>query len=177
MIKLQDFATQQGVTDRQVQRLLKKYASELEGLYERKGPNGTWLSPKACEILRSKMRQTPVVVGDNEIYQKYELLQEENRNLLKALNGAKDRIIELQEAQALLEASKKEVQLLEGFIQDAKSEINVLTNEKAVVSADRDEWKGKATQNEQNAQALSEELTDIKGKWWYKLFAGKKGRE
>lgn len=62
MIKLQDFATQQGVTDRQVQRLLKKYESELEGLYERKGPNGTWLTDEACDILRSKMKQAPAAV-------------------------------------------------------------------------------------------------------------------
>lgn len=62
MIKLQDFAVQQGVTDRQVQRLLKKYEEELQGLYERKGPNGTWLTDEACDILRSKMKQAPAAV-------------------------------------------------------------------------------------------------------------------
>ena len=62
MIKLQDFARQQGVTDRQVQRLLRKYAADLDGKYERTGPNGTWLSDEACEILRGKMRQAPVTV-------------------------------------------------------------------------------------------------------------------
>lgn len=62
MIKLQDFANQQGVTDRQVQRLLKKYEAELEGLYDRKGPNGTWLTDEACDILRGKMKQAPAAV-------------------------------------------------------------------------------------------------------------------
>lgn len=62
MIKLQDFATQQGVTDRQIQRLLKKYETELDGLYQRKGPNGTWLTDEACEILRSKMRHVPATI-------------------------------------------------------------------------------------------------------------------
>ena len=58
MIKLQDFARQVGVTDRQIQRLLKKYEEEFEGLFDRKGQNGTWLSDEACELLRSKMRFT-----------------------------------------------------------------------------------------------------------------------
>lgn len=62
MIKLQDFAKQQGVTDRAVQKHLNKYAEELEGLYQRKGPNGTWLTDEACEILRSKMKQAPVTI-------------------------------------------------------------------------------------------------------------------
>ena len=60
MIKLQDFARQQGVTDRAIQKHLNTYAEDLEGLYERKGPNGTWLTDEACEILRSKMKQQPI---------------------------------------------------------------------------------------------------------------------
>lgn len=66
MIKLQDFARQQGVTDRAIQKHLKTYADELEGLYERKGPNGTWLTDEACEILRSKMKQQPVVLFEED---------------------------------------------------------------------------------------------------------------
>ena len=66
MVKLQDFATQQGVTDRQVQRLLKKYESELQDKFERHGHNGTWLTDEACEILRSKMKQQPIVVSDED---------------------------------------------------------------------------------------------------------------
>ena len=53
MIKLQDFAKECGVTDRAIQKHLVKYADELNGLYERKGPNGTCLlytspSPRDC---------------------------------------------------------------------------------------------------------------------------------
>ena len=62
MIKLQDFARECGVTDRAIQKHLKTYAEELEGLFQRKGPNGTWLTDEACEILRSKMRQQPLAV-------------------------------------------------------------------------------------------------------------------
>ena len=63
MIKLHQFALNQGVSDRQVQRLIVKYGDEIEGLYERRGHNGTWLSEEACEILKGKMR-----VKENEVY-------------------------------------------------------------------------------------------------------------
>lgn len=65
-VKLQDFAAKQGVTDRQIQRQLKKYGAELEGLYQRKGPNGTWLSDEACTFLRSKMKQESILVRERE---------------------------------------------------------------------------------------------------------------
>lgn len=65
MIKLQDFARQQGVTDRAVQKQLKKHEHELGGLYERKGPNGTWLSEEACDFLRRQMKAAPVALYDD----------------------------------------------------------------------------------------------------------------
>lgn len=134
MIKLQDFARERGVTDRAIQKHLKTYAAELEGLYERKGPNGTWLSEEACEILKSKMKQAPLVVGDSEQQRETERLKAENEKLKDALLDARDKIIELQDKQALLEAAEKETKLLEGFIADAKAEIKVLTDEKRDLS-------------------------------------------
>ena len=83
MIKLQDFAKECGVTDRAIQKHLVKYADELNGLYERKGPNGTWLSDAACDILRSKMKQQPIVVSDGSLARQAEELKAENVQLLK----------------------------------------------------------------------------------------------
>ena len=77
MIKLQDFARQQGVTDRAIQKHLKKYAAELEGHIEKKGPNGTWLDDEACKILRSKMIIRPASLVDPKIESK--LQQQELR--------------------------------------------------------------------------------------------------
>lgn len=88
MLKLQDFSKQQGVSDRQVQRLLKKYEKELEGLFERKGPNGTWLSDEACEILRGKMKTQPVAVYEED--PKVALLQQENEALRRQLDKANE---------------------------------------------------------------------------------------
>lgn len=88
MIKLQDFARQMGVTDRAVQKHLKKYAAELEGLYQRKGPNGTWLTEEACEILRNKMRQQPIAVADAESNREKAELRTENERLHRELEAA-----------------------------------------------------------------------------------------
>lgn len=88
MLKLQDFSKQQGVSDRQVQRLLKKYEAELEGLFERKGLNGTWLSDEACEILRSKMKTQPVAIYEED--PRVALLQQENEALRRQLDKANE---------------------------------------------------------------------------------------
>lgn len=83
MIKLRDFARERGVTDRQVQRLLKKYEEQLAGQFERRGQNGTWLTDEACEFLISKMRSSPVVVGDGEQLREHMQLRKENDELLR----------------------------------------------------------------------------------------------
>ena len=94
-----------------------------------------------------------------------EHLLEENRNLLKALNGAKDRIIEMQGVQARLEAAEKETKILEGFIQDAKTEIATLTEEKAQETA-------RAAEAAKRAELAEAELAAYKALPWYKKLFG-----
>jgi len=80
MIKLQDFARECGVTDRQIHRLLSKYEDEVTGHFERQGQNGTWLDEIACDILRSKMKKTPPAVSDQQtVREKEELLKKVER--------------------------------------------------------------------------------------------------
>lgn len=158
MIHLHDFAQQQGVTDRAIQKHLKKYAADLEGLYERKGPNGTWLSDEACEILRSKMKQQPITIMESSDVEK--------------------------ELRKKLEDKQNKIELLQGFLLDAKDEIKALTDEKyaleaqnrriALLEADNEAVRVKALEAEKTAQAASDELTAIKGTLWYKLFGPKK---
>lgn len=180
MIKVQDFATKYGVTDRQVQRLLKKYEDEMAGHYERQGPNGTWIDETGERILRSKMRQAPIVLHDSEVGQKIAHLEQENESLKDKLILALEKV---QEQQALLDdgrasqlmlqaaeeqakqtaqeladihqqlgATKKEARILEGFLQDAKAEIAVLSDE-------RDEAKELARLDREKAKKAQDELT------------------
>lgn len=157
MIKLQDFAKQQGVTDRAIQKHLKTYASELEGLYERKGPNGTWLTDEACELLRSKMRQMPMTIMDvaavdQELREKLEEKQSKIEKLQDALLEAKDQIDVLKDEKHQLELENAKIPLL---------------------SSDNEEKDKSIDELETKLKTASDELTTIKSKWWYKLFAGK----
>lgn len=120
MIKVQDFAAKQCVTDRQVQRLLKKYAEELTDHFERRGSNGTWLDDYACSFLRSHMKQQPIVVSDNSISEHMEELEAENRRLHQKMETLQDLLtaalqkqLAYQEAQFRLEASEDARRALE----------------------------------------------------------------
>jgi DNA repair exonuclease SbcCD ATPase subunit len=131
--KLQDFAKECGVTDRAIQKHLVKYADELNGLYERKGPNGTWLSDAACDILRSKMKQQPIVVSDGSLARQAEELKAENVQLLKELHNVQTDIIELQRQNTKLIAENARISLLEA---DNEAKAQQLTDaEKSAQSA------------------------------------------
>ena len=193
MIKLQDFAKECGVTDRAIQKHLQKHEKELEGHYERRGKNGTWLDETAQAFIRSLMIQQPVVVGDESLYRDYEALRKENEELLKenkevwkALSMAREQLLDVKDAQLQLDAAKKEKELLEGFIRDAKKEIDTLTREKAQEVAQACSEASEAIRREQVAleqkssveaenEALREALKEAEGKLdevkklpWYK---------
>lgn len=139
MIKLQDFAKQQGVTDRAIQKHLKTYAEELEGLYQRKGPNGTWLTDEACEILRSKMKQppAPIIFEEDPRIPKLEARVDELEKLLsekekmltisqqatqEAQNKVNLMLDEVQKVKGLEEGTKA----LEGKLKDAEDELKAV---------------------------------------------------
>lgn len=172
MIKLQDFARQQQVTDRQVQRLLKKYAAELEGLYERKGPNGTWFSEEACEILRSKMKTPPApAIFDKD--PRFEQLEEENRKLERELYETQKRFTDYSIHVAdMLQTASNQIALAERA-GEYKERIEAQDAQISDLSAERDELRQKAAELEKTAENANMELSAIKNKWYYKWFAKK----
>lgn len=158
VIKLQDFAKECGVTDRAIQKHLVKYADELNGLYERKGPNGTWLSDAACDILRSKMKQQPIVVSDGSLARQAEELKAENVQLLKELHNVQTDIIELQRQNTKLIAENARISLLEA---DNEAKAQQLTDaEKSAQSANSklSETTKAFEDKEQQLQAEIEQL-------------------
>lgn len=134
MIKLQDFAKECGVTDRQIQRLLKKYAEECKGHYERKGPGGTWLDKECQQILRSHMKVKEIVLFDSEQQKRIKELEEriERKDViierLQEREGEKDqRIKKLESDQLLLEERKNEkINQLEESLQHEKERSDCL---------------------------------------------------
>lgn len=149
MIKLQDFAVQQGVTDRQVQRLLKKYEEELQGHYERKGPNGTWLTDEACDILRSKMKQAPAAVFEPD--PRVGQLQQDLAATKQELNDTKVAAREIWEQ--LKEKDKRMNLLL-----DENNELRLQAASVPLLEADNEAARVKTQEAVEAAQKAQDEL-------------------
>ena len=135
MIKLQDFARECGVTDRAIQKHLKTYAEELDGLYQRKGPNGTWLTEEACEILRSKMMKRPAAIIEED--KRVPELEARVRELEKMLTLAQQRV----------DAAQGRV--LE--LQEQAGRVALLEANTAILAETRDAHKAEASRNAQKA--------------------------
>ena len=180
MIKLQDFARENGVTDRAIQKHLKTYAAELEGLFERNGPNGTWLSEEACDFLRSKMKRAPIVVSDGEISRKLNALETENKDLLAELKDVYKEMAELKGAQARLEAAEASQKLLEESRDEYKAQAEKQAQEAAEASQKAAEAAQRAQEMEILLKAAEEEKNALKADFeaykslpWYKKFLNK----
>lgn len=151
MIKLQDFARECGVTDRQIQRLLKKYEEDLTGLYERKGSNGTWLTDEACEILRSKMKQLPpaVFTQDPRVKELEQAVAEQKALVAEAKLMAKDYWEQLKE-------KEKSMRLLI----EQNNDLQLKAASVARLEADNEAARVKIAQAEKDAQKAQKELVD-----------------
>lgn len=121
--KIKDFATQMGVSDRQIQRLVKKYEAELSGKIERRGQNGTWLSDEACDFLRSKMKTNPTVVSDRTLLLEKERLEAEAKKMHEQIEGLQAFIIKLQQEKEKLALADKEVKMLQEYRAEDKARI------------------------------------------------------
>lgn len=113
MIKLQDFARECGVTDRAIQKHLKKHEQELAGHFQRMGPNGTWIDDDAQEFIRNLMVKKSVAVTDRQTLRELEQLKAKIV-LLEERIERKDILIEnLQqtrdEKQKLLDAAERKL--------------------------------------------------------------------
>lgn len=126
MIKLQDFARECGVTERAIQKHLKTYAAELEGLYQRKGPNGTWLTDEACDIIRSKMKQQPVTVIETD---------ERTAELEARIRTLETRIDEKEKLLALAQSQVSESQKLTAQLQEKVGKVEALEEGKKAMES------------------------------------------
>ena len=172
MIKLQDFANQQGVTDRAIQKHLKTYAEELEGLYQRKGPNGTWLTDEACEILRSKMKQAPVTVF--EASEQEEELRAQIRKLEQEKFEIQQRYTEyVTNTTQMLQTAAKQIYLAERSEENQKK-ADALEAQNAVLSCDKEKLKQTVKDKEIELKNASDELSRERTRpislkeWWHR---------
>lgn len=156
LIRLRDFAEQNRITDRTVQIHIKENQEILEGHVERRGKQGTWLDDFAVAFLLDRIqlptKDEVLVPTPREASLMLQLAQAnerwaaaEARAAENAEAAGKIKLLEVQ-SESLQEANadlQKEIGLLEGFIQNAKDEIEVLTGEKQQVEAELRQYEEK----------------------------------
>lgn len=150
MIKLSDFARQQGVTPRAVQQLLKKYESQIEGHFERRGQNGTWFDETAQDFLRSKMLQKPIVVYDESASP----LLSENQDLKHKADQLKDALTDAYKALADERAKSNETLL----------QLQLELAEYRLLAAGKEEAEARAKEAEAVTEALKEQADEANQK-------------
>ena len=149
-----------------VRKQTKRYAKELkEHIYTQHKTQ--YLDDYACDFIRSKRTESPVVYSRMEQDEAVELLKQKYVELLEAHNVLKDehralelKAAELQGPRAQLEAAEKEKTILEGFIHDAKTEIDTLNADNVDLRRENVE-KDKILEDERkNAQKANMELSE-----------------
>lgn len=159
LVRLRDFAEANRVSQRTVQICIKENYGELGEHIDRRGKQGTWLDEFAVQFILERIKLptkdevlTPTV--------REAALMEQIRALSLSVAAAEHDARKNAEAagRALLLEDIKEAQ--EARISDLNREVGELTQ--------------KEEQARREAQALSDELSAIRGKWWYKVFGGKK---
>ena len=166
LVRLRDFAEVNRISERTVQVHIKNNEKELAGHVDRRGKQGTWLDEFAVNFLLERI-QLPT---------KEEVMIPTAREaaLLEQVATANRRLAEAERRAALNAEAAGKVLFLEESKREQAEKIDVLTRENAVLSHDIAEKDKTLAELDRTAHTLSDELTAIKGKWWYKLFAGKK---
>ena len=128
VVKINDFAEENGVNVRTIQRKLtaEKYKSELDGEFLRTPANGTWLTAKAVEFLQGTFQQQPTGVISNARYEQIIADIEQEKNELQKKYAEKlEQLLEARDEINKLIKEKSELQL-----EAQKSALLVAENEK-----------------------------------------------
>lgn len=158
VIKLNDFAAENGVSLRTVQKKLitERYRNALEGEFIRTSSNGTWITENAATFLKTTLKSKAVGYISTEHYeQELEEARIKIEKLQDTLLDIQQRYIELTEENANLKIEMSKTALLEAENCDLRA-----LNDK----------KGKELNKVENElKTANLELSAIKNKWWYKL--------
>lgn len=166
VITLNDYAKQHNISYEAVRQQVVRYASELEGHLIKDGRQ-QFLDEEAVAFLDAKRQKNPVVIIQQNKDEEIEELKNLVENLRTVNTEQANKIAALAEwkadnAVAIAEANYN-LKLLEAGEETIK-DLKAQNAEKDKTLAELDK----------TAHELSDELTAIKGKWWYKLLGGKK---
>ena len=182
VITLRDYAKQNNISYEAVRKQVVRYADEL-GDHIIKDGRQQFLDEEAVAFLDSKRQKNPVAIIQMDKDDRIESLERENKDLLLKIAVQADQIAELsawkadnaiaiaesnqrqlllEEKTEQVEALVKEKTLLEGFIQDAKTEIEAQKAEKADLSLQITEKDEMLEKERKVAETALKELTDAK---------------
>lgn len=174
VISLKDYAAQKNISYEAVRQQVVRYKDELGSHVIRDGRQ-QFLDEEAVAFLDAKRQKNPVAIIQQNKDEQIAELENQVKQLLAKTAAQADRISELAEWKAenalliagaeqirlALEAAEKETKILEGFIQDAKTEIATLTEEKGQEAA-------RAAEAAKRAELAEAELAAYKALPWYK---------
>lgn len=163
MITIKDFAREQGCGESIVYRHIRNHKEEL-GDRVQKLHGRTWLTPEGVSYIKNLMTQhntisekaAPEVTDLKKQLGEQQITIEAQKAIIDMLNLKFERY---EEDKKLLEDKKQEITLLEGFIKDAKAEIEVQKAENGRLSDDNKELGQKVADAEKTAQEASDKLT------------------
>lgn len=150
MVKLVDFARDNGVTDRAIQKHIQKHEVDLLGHIDRQGNSGTWLDEFAQNYIRGLLLRQPIaVIKDNEDYR---LLREENIELRGQLGKATEQILKLQDILTMQATEIADGRAAQKLLEASESRQSALQNELDRYRLDIDDTREEAKKASQEAQ-------------------------
>lgn len=166
LISLKDYAKNNNITYEAVRQQVKRYKNEL-GSHIIIDGRQQFLDEEAVSFLDDKRQKNPVTIIQQSKDEALEALQIENKNLL--IKVAELSNWKADNAVAIAEANQRQV-----LLEERKQRIDALEAQNADLSNEKEKLVSDIENEKKTSRELSEELTAIKSKWWYKLFGGKK---
>ena len=171
-VSVKEYAENRGKTVQAVYQQMKRKenAEALKGHVKLKwvgNKNVKYLDEIAVAILDKASSSAPIVYLNYEkeeelqtVKQQLEALKQANLKLQGRNELLQEQLAEKDKKLLLLEGKDKEIEILEGFIQDAKTEIEVQKAENSDLRAENNKKDEILAQTEKTAQELSNELTE-----------------
>lgn len=184
-MSVRDYAKERGKTVQAVYQQMKRKenAVALNGHIKTRrigNKDVKYLDEKAVAILDEGSNATPTIIVQTETEeklaeanQKLEALKFEYMKLQGRSELLQEQLAEKDQKLLQLEEKAKETELLEGFIQDAKAEIEVQKAENAHLSAENKKKDELLLEAEKKAQELSEELERVNNRGFFKRLFNK----
>ena len=161
MITIQELAREQNVTYEAIRKSVARYKDELEGHTVKKNRK-IYLDDEGADFLRSKRRESPLVIIDQNEKDELRAAREEADMLRAALLESQQKVIQLQER--LLSARDAEVKALEDR---SKYEHYIAVHEETEAKLHTAEEELASTQQElittkEQLKVVEQQVTDAK---------------